>query len=317
VAFHLIGPTAGFWLLGCVHEVAGPNWLGRPQWAAVAGLALLGSALCAWAIEDERARWQWIAINRTGLVLLAVSLGDAVGRQAVLWPMVTFSLGCALLMAGLAARERWGWRAPAFLGALALWGIPGTAGFLACTALVFPTQLSIAAPLFGVLLVAETLLVAALWQAVWAGAPALAPGKREQGGRHAIERVALTASLVVCALPLLFWGLLPGYLPAELSSSTLPQVVASARRSTWVALILSGLAGWGLGTRRGQIFRELRGWQQGIVAVASLEWLYRALAGLGALLASGLRFLAALGEGEGYLGWLALVVLIIWVLVRG
>jgi len=61
----------------------------------------------------------------------------------------------------------------------------------------------------------------------------------------------------------------------------------------------------------------MRGWQRGIAAIVSLEWLYQAIAGIGALAGAGLRYFAALGEGEGYLGWLALAGVVLWVLLRG
>ena len=59
------------------------------------------------------------------------------------------------------------------------------------------------------------------------------------------------------------------------------------------------------------------GWQRGIAAIVSLDWLYRAVA---ADLDCGrrhLQYFARLGEGEGYLGWLALAGLMLWVLLRG
>jgi hypothetical protein len=59
------------------------------------------------------------------------------------------------------------------------------------------------------------------------------------------------------------------------------------------------------------------GWQRGIAGLVSLEWLYQAIAFGFAAIASALQYFARLGEGEGYLGWLALGILILWVLLRG
>ncbi len=128
---------------------------------------------------------------------------------------------------------------------------------------------------------------------------------------------------LLLTVPLLMWGLAPGLLatltgraqPGEYAS--LLEIVAHARRSVWIGLALSGVGGVGLGLLRRQIFASLQGWQQLIGAVASLEWLYRVLAGLLALLGGGLRYFAVLGEGEGYVGWLALAGLALWVLLRG
>ena len=59
------------------------------------------------------------------------------------------------------------------------------------------------------------------------------------------------------------------------------------------------------------------GWQRGIAGIVSLAWLYQAV-GFGlSVMASTLQYFARLGEGEGYLGWLALGVLVVWVLLRG
>ena len=90
-----------------------------------------------------------------------------------------------------------------------------------------------------------------------------------------------------------------------------------ARRSVWIGLVISGLGGAALGIWRTQIFGRMRGWQQGIAQIVGLDWLYQSvLAGL-RVAGGGLHYFATLGEGEGYLGWLALAGLILWVLFRG
>jgi hypothetical protein len=61
----------------------------------------------------------------------------------------------------------------------------------------------------------------------------------------------------------------------------------------------------------------MRGWQEGIRTLVGLEWFYQAIGFGFALVGSGLRYFATLGEGEGYFGWLLLAGLILWVLLRG
>jgi hypothetical protein len=90
-----------------------------------------------------------------------------------------------------------------------------------------------------------------------------------------------------------------------------------ARRSVWIGLALAGAVGVALGTQRQRIFGRLRGWQEGLVAVVSLDWFYRLAGATLTLVGSGLRYFASLGEGEGYLGWLMLAGLILWVLLWG
>lgn len=313
IALSLIAPLTGVWLLVRLHGSAGPDWLRRPEWAALGALALLGTAIVAWAAEDEPHRWRWIALNRVSVVVMAAYTAGGSGPEALSWPAVAFVLGCALLAVSQGLAEQ-GWRVPAWLAALALWGLPGTTGFLARTALVFPTELPVAAPLFGIVLLAEILFAAALWQAASGGAV-----RRRVSGRV----LALGAAFVALLAVAVAFGVLPRLLAAMVgwtSADAFPSfgvLLVDARRSVWVGLIGSGIMGVILGLSRTRIFDQMRGWQRGIAIVASLEWVYRAVAHGFGLAASGLQYFAVLGEGEGYLGWLALASLILWVLVRG
>ena len=104
---------------------------------------------------------------------------------------------------------------------------------------------------------------------------------------------------------------------ADAALSSLPAALTQMRKSVWIGLGVSAALGVALGLLRERIFGQMAGWQRGIVAVVSLEWLYQAAAfGLNAL-AAALQYFARLGEGEGYLGWLALAGLVLWVLLRG
>lgn len=310
-------PLTGLWLLARLHAVAGSEWLRRPEWVALGALALLGTAVVAWAAETAEQRWRWIALNRASLVLLAAYATQSAGPEALASPVVAFALGCALLAAGEAAREVQGWRAPLWLAALVVWGLPGTPGFLARAALVFPTDLTLAVPLFGIVLIAEILLAAALWQAAMGEQTSLAAPPRRR------VRVALLFLVALLGLPALLWGIAPrltagwiGWSAGDLFPS-FGVVLGTARRSVWIGLALSAVGGVGLGLARRSLLATMRGWQSGIAAVASLEWLYRAVGLVFGLAASGIQYFSHLGEGEGYLGWLALAGLILWVLFRG
>jgi hypothetical protein len=333
----VLAPLMGLWLLARLHAGAPAEWLQRPEWAALGGLALLGSALVAWMETDDDWRWRWIAINRASLVVLAAYLSRSSAPEALVWSVVTFSLGCALLAVGQAVRQGLGWRPPAWLAVVVLWGLPGTTGFLARWAVVYPTDLPLAIPLFGLIMLADILLVAALWRAAhgWEARSAaqVVPIPRQPSNGSAISGEAagrswplLAASalaVVLLALPLIFWGLnarglahLAGWLPGD-AFPMLGAALTQARKSVWIGLGLSAGLGVLLGVYRQRIFAGMLGWQRGIAGIVSLEWLYLA-AGFGlSVLARGLQYFARLGEGEGYLGWLALGVLILWVLLRG
>jgi hypothetical protein len=326
VALHLLGPIAGIWLLARVYQLAGPAWFHRPEWAWLGALALLGTALAAWVAPERTGAWRWITINRASLVVLTVFLVGIAGPAGLVWPLVTFALGPALLALGLALRTRWGWSLPAWLGALVVWGLPGTPGFLARSILVLPPASAGAGPLplnillYGLILISEILLVAALWELVTGEVTAetfvhgqfLSPGIWRLG-----------ATTVLLAVPVLVWGLVPrqpamlaGFSPASGLPSTLIQALGEARRSTWTGLLAAGIAGAALGWMRPQIFTGMRGWQEGITAVVSLEWLLQGLALALELAGNALRYFARLGEGEGYVGWLALAALLLYVLLR-
>ena len=314
----LIGATAGLWMLGRVHAVAGVAFLRQPEWIGLSALALLGTALVAWTVQDEDQRWRWIALNRASLAVMAAYTAAAAGPEALVWSLVSFGLGCALLATGQTTKALLGWRAPAWLAGLALLGMPGTVGFLARRVLVFPTESAAATPLFAVVLLAEVLLVAALWQAVQGAAT---PRTMEKPSTYTV--LLLGAAIVILAIPLIGFGLFPRILAALAGpaptdrASGLVGAIAETRRSVWIGLLLAAAGGVTLGIYRERLLSQVRGWQAGIANIASLEWLYIGLAACFRFIGSGLQYSATLGEGEGYLGWLALAAFLVWVLLRG
>ena len=100
IALHLVVPLTGLWLLARVHAVAGPDFLRRPEWAALGALALLGSALAAWTADRRETAWRWVAINRASLVVMAAYMANMAGPPALGWGLITFCLGLTLLIAG-------------------------------------------------------------------------------------------------------------------------------------------------------------------------------------------------------------------------
>jgi hypothetical protein len=306
-----------------VSQVPGTDWLHRPEWAALGALALLGTALVAWAAEDEGLCWRWIALNRASLIVLAVYMAGLAGDQAQVWVSITFALGGALLLVGMVVRHRWGWRWPLALAALAIWGVPGTPGFFSRLVLVFPTNLPIAVPLFALILISEALLVAALWHVVMGPRDRASSIVETRADFRWLATLELSLALICLIVPILYWGFFPQRLATLLGASgteafpSLLWTLAHARRSVWIALALSGLGGLVLGLLRDRIFSQMRGWQSAIVTVVSLDWLYRGVVGVLALAGSGLRYFSVLGEGAGYVGWLLLAGVILWLLLRG
>jgi hypothetical protein len=329
VALHLVGPLTGLWLAGRVHQLTGPEQFQTPLWLTIGALALLGTALAAWTAHDEAVRWRWIMINRASMIVLTAYTASVAGPGAFVWLAAAFALGGALLALGQAWRTRWRAAPLGWLAALVVWGIPGTVGFLARSSLVYPTASGLAAPAFFSMLVAEVLLASSLWQIV-VGAPESADDASETKARFAPDGimpawylvVVLASIYVVMAALAVVWGLYPQRLaalspwPGSETTPNLSQALIATRRSVWFGLAVSAAGGIALGVLRPRIFSGLRGWQELLNEVVSLDWLFRAFAGLLALLASGLRYFSILGEGDGYIGWLLLAGVILWVLLR-
>jgi hypothetical protein len=324
VALHLIGPAAGLWLAGRVHQLcrrrAVPRLISPRCWRYWAALA-------AWTCAMSLRRW--IMINRASAILLAAYGAGIAGPGAFVWPTVTFALGGALLALGQAGSNRWRGAPMAWFAALVLWGLPGTVGFLARSTLVYPTGSALAAPTFLLVLVAEMLLAASLWQAAVA-APESLNGVARAGPRYAPNGIMppwylfalIVATYVTIAALTVIWGLYPQRAaalspwPGSEMTDSLMDVLTTTRRSVWFGLAISAIGGVILGRLRPRIFSGLRGWQDLINSVVSLDWLFQAFASVLALLGSGLRYFAVLGEGEGYIGWLLLAGVILWVLLR-
>ena len=139
-AVHLLGATAGIWLLARVQALAGLSLTRQPEWAALGAFALLGTAIAAWTAEDDQWRWRWIAVQYapasscwpaacpgrpgTGRLCL-VAGGLRAGRRAA----GRGADGAQVDGAGVCRRSS----ARSCCGAL-----PGTVGFLARSALIFP-----------------------------------------------------------------------------------------------------------------------------------------------------------------------------------
>ena len=160
------------------------------------------------------------------------------------------------------------------------------------------------------------LFAASLWQA--AGADARPPADRPRW--TTLAKIGL--AILIAGVPLLAWGLFPTRL-AQLAGfaggenfQSLRAILAITRRSVWIGLGVSAVGGVLLGLMRERFFGQMRGWQAGIAELVSLDWLYRAIGAAFMVGAGALRYFATLGEGEGYLGWLAVAGFLLWVLLR-
>ena len=164
------------------------------------------------------------------------------------------------------------------LAVLALIGSPGTPGFPARLAVAHLTTLTFAfLPLWVLALLAETLLVAALLPAVF---------RRTQPSPEPVDLGAaarLLIAAVLLAVPLLIWGLQPPFLASfagwSVEDPTYQPLLVQLQQVSpvvWISLLLPWAAGALLAWGRERLLAGLRGGQEVVSHVVSLEWGYGA-----------------------------------------
>jgi hypothetical protein len=143
------------------------------------------------------------------------------------------------------------------------------------------------------MLAADTFLVAGLWIA--ATTIFRQARERQPGG------VALLAMLVLI-IPLVVWGIAPGMLSDDLGL----KAAEASGVSVWglgLVYVLPWLLGAWLGRMRGSLGRYL----DRVHYVVNLDWLYRAAGWAGERLAGAVRWLGVVGEGDGWWGWVLII----------
>lgn len=312
-AVYLIPATTGLWLLGQINSTAGMAWIGEPQWLVLIIFSLFGSAVTAWADVDPGRSLDLVYANRAGAILLALSLWPGQGALPLAGALLSFSLGLALFLVAGLAHQMWGAQWPRLLAVLTLLGFPLTAGFIGQ---VWFARLAPPAgflPLWMVTVLADSLLLATLlkdWRR--------APGHPAQGMPGQAGRV-LTAAVLI-AIPLAFIGLQPTTALRLIGVAVPPAGLLSLALSmpavVWARLlIVPALALWFVFEQQ-RISAQWRHLQAGLVRLARLDWIYSltqtAILTVQLLWQSLLRIV----EGEGYMGWVMLTLLLIWLLFR-
>ncbi len=313
LSVYLIPAVTSLWLLGQMNSMTGIDWISEPQWLALLAVSLFGSAIAAWAEPDRDRSLDLALANRAGVAFLAMSLWPGQGALPIAGWLLAFSLGVGMLLVAHLVNQAWGGRWPGALAVLTLLGYPATAGFIgqAWTARLAPPT---GYALFWIITVgADALLLAALlrgWQQV----------STPLTTRPSAREVCLLATTVLLAVPTLFVGLqpaialrlmgmgapLPGLLPLILR---MPSVV-------WARLlVISAIALW-LSYTWEPTVAQWREWRKTVASVARLDWIYGlAQVGARAWQAFWQAVLRTL-EGEGYLGWVLLTLLVFWILTR-
>jgi hypothetical protein len=317
-----LGIVTGGWLLGRVFVLGAGAWFSNPLWPPLLAFLALVAGLAAWTCR-ERDRLALLSSARATWLWWVIALAPtATARDALGWAMAGVILGLALLAVGQAINEQWRWRVPVALAAITLAGLPLTAGMPA-RALVEPPHLA----LLLLLVVADGLAVAtvlASWQATPLPAPALPVPSSLPARQLHLQRinwpvVRLLIALGLAAVPDVLWGIQPARLAVVagfssiLSLGDLLRQLGLLQLLAIVAALALGVGFYQLAQQPDTLFRQ---WQRRLFTAVGLGWM---LAGLGWLMRwieLGWRNALLVVEGEGYLGWVVLVVLLAALVVQ-
>ena len=289
------------------------------SWIALAITGLLGSAMAAWATDDDHRAWVYVAINRATWAMLVISLSRAHGAYRGLFPLA--ALGIGLVIWGLAPRLERPWLR--WLTLFFLMGFPLTPGFLPNLDV---SQLATSVrgfPLWMLVLLSQTLIVATILRPdMFVSHPAVAKASPNKEGDF-LPR-GLRVWLLVLAIAFgLWWGVFPaaltttaGLTPQGVLASAWAQMRAAGLLTGWITLLLPMLMGGLLVRWRGRLFAGQEAWLAKAASIASLDWLIRlARTGLHyAALVVG--FGAEIFDGAGQFGWVLLILLILWLFFR-
>ncbi len=310
---YLIPATTGLWLLGQINSTVGMAWIGEPRWLVLIIFSLFGSAVTAWAEADPGHSLDLVYANRASAILLALSLWPGQGALPLVGALLSFSLGLGLFLVAKLAYQMWGAQWPRFLAVLTLLGFPATAGFVGqvwFARLAPPAGFLV---LWMVTVLADSLLLATLLRGWRRPSERLVQGVSGQAGR-------VLMAAVLMAVPLAFVGLQPTtalrLIGVAVPPAGLLSLALSMSAAVWARLlIVPALAFWFVFEQQ-RISAQWRHLQAGLARLAPLDWIYSliqtAILTVQLLWQSLLRVV----EGDGYLGWVMLTLLLIWLLFR-
>ncbi|MCO6452702.1 MAG: hypothetical protein J5I90_18110 [Caldilineales bacterium] len=286
--------------------------LSSQVWVTLVVIALFGSALAAWAFQDERRSSTFLLINRCTWAVLALGLARSPAPTGGIFPLALLMLGAALWTTAGVAQWHYNWRWPAILGILVLFGFPLTPGFLPNLLLGTLASTSIGFAAWLLVLLAQSLIFTALLLRRY-------PQPEEPGTPTAFAPISLALTLALSAGLAIYWGVFPAALvnlagTTENLTTDIRAAMSGFGLSSWLMILLPILFGALLALADVRLFANLRDWQETVAQTAGLRWLY-AIVGRGlALLAYPMGFVADLIDGAGQFGWVLFVVLVALIL---
>jgi hypothetical protein len=314
---HMVPVLCGLWLLGWTVDLGTEYILLQPDILFLLILSLGGSALAAWTANDQPNHTTFVLITSAGLAALSGALAFREGPVGLIWPTTAFALGGGLWLVGDQVWQTWGWQIPVSVGALALAGVPFTPGFLTQPSLArLLTEGPVFLLLFVGLVLAQSIQVAAMLRS-WS--------PNAHGGEESFRSgvtIRLLIAVVALAIPLAVVGFFPAQtaslpelenpIPPMLGNP--PSVIAEWQVLLTVALPLA--IGILLVSNQPVLWAQLGRWPQRISQLTRLQWLFRfSWWGMNQLSAGWASVLQVV-EGAGYMGWVLVLFLMIFLLIR-
>lgn len=313
-----ISIVTGLSLLARVQEFSPQGLPYQSQLVTISSLALLVTALSAWAEQNRRKTISWIAINQVALAVLSVAVAGPQAKFSFLWS--AFSLALCLGLLNLWPPERVGryslWlRAPTVPAIASLMGLPFTMGFVGRTVL-YRSLLAQGQPyLWGLSVVANAVLFAALFRI---GSDLLSVPSNKTALSEWATWGPYLAGAMILAIPLVLLGIHPplaSFLAADIDLPAAVELIGRADIALWAVLLLPLVGGYLLHRGQKAILERFATFWGGVGALLRLDWLHRWLWRVGWGIGAVLRGLAQVTEGEGYLGWTLLLAFIAFLLL--
>lgn len=317
-----VGIITGGWLLGEVYASGAGYWFTNPVWQPLLVVCVLGAGTAAWASSGGD-RFAFLTSSRSSWIWLSMVLaGPVLGRSVLAWALVAAVFGLSLVAVGIAIRDMWRWRVPLLLSIAVLAGVPLFAGF-AVRALAAPTNLLT----WLLVVLAEALAISCVIADGW-WPDTQDPATDRTSSIQAVgfwgpwlnwPMIRMMVAFGLLSVPVLLWGIQPAALASLVGfplAPSLGDLLAAIRPSQWLALGLAlalavGLA-WAASHSSGQLLR----WRSQLARFTGLGWALDGVLWAWSWAADAARPVFAIVEGEGYWGWVLLVLLLAWSITR-
>jgi len=312
---HLVPTSAGLYLLARLSiSVNGGVPFGQVL-AITGGLAFLVGALLAWIETDPSQTLSFVMISQVGYTILSLAIASLPTMVVILLLGLNLVLCLGLLFLSQDRSELGSlWvRAATGLAMASLAGVPLTLGFVGRWHLHHSLLTASHLALLALSLLAETFLFAALlrmWSAITI---------RVFPPQFAYQRSSVVGGALLAA-PVIVLGLYPPmlrFLMEAVSFPTIADLLPATTVTQWAVLFLPLLGGYLLQHHRQRIFDPVETLWLKLAAILRLEWFHGLISQIVDGAAGALRTVGRVSEGRGYLGWMVVVGLLVFLFLRG